>query len=193
MLTNIDNYRRKVAAAFTRLQSARDICVTMEESLTQAEFHEGVVLEAQELAQKVAQAVQQQAHDRIAGVVSRCLEAVFVDNSYDFRIIFERKRGRTEAKLVFERDGMLVDPLTASGGGIVDMASFALRLSCLILHKPPLRRVLLMDEPFKYVSEEYRERVCLLLQQLSCEMNVQFIIVTHIDELKTGTVIEITR
>ena len=145
---------------------------------------------AQSIAQLVAQAIQQRAHNQIAGVVSKCLEIVF-DEPYVFKIKFEQKRGRTEAQLVFEREGLEVDPLTASGGGVVDVASFALRLSCLMLSKPKLRRVLIMDEPFKFVSEEYRENVKNMLEQLSHEMGIQLIFVTHIPELVTGKIVRI--
>ncbi|MCH8068353.1 MAG: ATPase, partial [Candidatus Marinimicrobia bacterium] len=75
------------------------------------------------MAQQVAQNIQQQAHDQIAGVVTRCLQAVF-DDSYEFHIDFERKRGRTEAQLYFSRNGNRLDPMSASGGGCVDLASF---------------------------------------------------------------------
>ena len=148
------------------------------------------ILEAQDLAQQVAQQIQRQAHDQIATVVSKCLEAIF-DEPYEFRIHFERKRGRTEARLVFEREGQEIDPMTASGGGVVDVAAFALRLSCLMLARPALSKTLILDEPFKFVSEDLRDRIRMLLEKLSKEMNVQFIIVTHMEELKVGKVIEL--
>jgi len=146
--------------------------------------------EGQQLLQTAAQAVQQQAHKKIAAVVTRCLETVF-DEPYEFKIHFERKRGRTEARLVFERDGYEIDPITASGGGVIDVAAFALRLACLILNKPRLRKVMLLDEPFKFVSAEYIHNVRHLLEGLSKDFKVQFIIVTHIEGLKTGKIIRI--
>ncbi len=146
--------------------------------------------EAQKILQAVAESVQKIAHDKIANVVSRCLEAVF-DEPYKFIIDFERKRGKTEANLTFERDGLSMDPLSASGGGVVDVAAFALRLACLLLTRPPLKRILLLDEPFRFVSNSYRPRIRSLLESLSDEMNVQFIIVTHISALKCGKVIEV--
>lgn len=146
--------------------------------------------EAQSIAQLVAQAIQQKAHQQIAGVVSKCLSLVF-DEPYNFKIKFEQKRGRTEAQLLFERSGLEIDPMTASGGGVVDVASFALRLSCLLLSKPKLSKVLVLDEPFKFVSEEYRENVRLMLEQLSKEMKLQIIFVTHIPELVTGKVVQL--
>jgi len=48
-----------------------------------------------------------------------------------------------------------------------------------------------MDEPFRFVSEEFRDRVKALLETLSEEMKTQFVMVTHINELKMGKVIEI--
>lgn len=187
---DLTTLRKAVNRKLAEFNSARAAVRTEEDSLEKSVQHQQACEEAQELAQHVAQQVQQQAHDQIAGVVSRCLSAVF-DEPYIFRIVFERKRGRTEARLSFERDGMEVDPLTASGGGVVDVAAFALRLSCLMLAQPPLRRVMILDEPFRFVSEDYRERVRKLLETLAEEMGVQFVLVTHMNELKTGTVVEL--
>jgi len=149
-----------------------------------------VLEQAQGICQAVAQQVQQQAHERIASVVTKSLQAVF-DDPYEFRIHFERKRGRTEARLVFERGGEEIDPMEASGGGPVDVASFALRLSCMMLSRPPIRRLLVLDEPFKFVSPNLRDRVRRLIEGLSEEFGIQIIMVTHMDELRAGEIIEI--
>ena len=147
--------------------------------------------DCQELAQIVAQTIQQRAHSMIAKVVSKCLETIF-DEPYRFEIIFERKRGKTEAKLIFERDGMEIDPLTASGGGVLDVASFALRLAAITLTKPHCRKIIIMDEPFRFVSEGYRSKIKELLQNLSEEYGFQFIMVTHIKELVCGRNIDLS-
>lgn len=172
--------RRSAVASY---RDARKQAVETEDAVTDAE-------EAQRVAQIVAQAVQEQAHARIASVVSKCLEAVF-DEPYEFKILFEQKRGRTEARLVFVRDDLEVDPLTASGGGVVDVAAFALRLACLLLSKPALRKVVILDEPFRFVSAEYRQRVRTMVESLAKDMEVQFIMVTHMNELKMGTTVEL--
>lgn len=146
--------------------------------------------EAQVIIQSVAKAVQQEAHERIASVVCRCLEAVF-DDPYEFEISFESKRGRTEAVLEFVRQDTRMDPLSAAGGGVVDVAAFALRLACLVLAKPRNRRVLFLDEPFRFVSENFRSRIRDLLLTISEEMGVQIVMVTHIDELRIGKIVEL--
>ena len=142
-------------------------------------------LDCQELAQIVAQGVQQRAHSMIAKVVSQCLETIF-DEPYEFQIVFERKRGKTEARLVFQRDGMEIDPMTSSGGGVLDVAAFALRLAAITLTKPHARRIIIMDEPFRFVSEAFRSRIRDMLESLAEEYGFQFIMVTHIKELICG-------
>lgn len=160
------------------------------ETLLQASEELVHVQEAQKIIQEVAQGVQQLAHARISKIVSRCLETVF-DEPYDFQIHFDRKRGKTEASLVFVRDGEEIDPLSASGGGVVDIAAFALRLSCLVLSVPSPRLFLALDEPFKFVSQEYRGRIRELILGLAKDLGVQFLIVTHIPELQVGKVISL--
>lgn len=147
--------------------------------------------EAQGLLQQLAQEIQSQAHQRIASVVSRCLEAVFPDDPYEFKIEFQQARGKTEARLLFIRDGVEIDPITAAGGGVVDIASFALRLSCLCLMRPQPRKLIVMDEPFRFLSRDHLPRARAMLEELSTELGFQFIMVTHARLLQTGTILEL--
>jgi len=160
-----------------------------EEEATATRAHD-YFLEARRIIQAVAQSIQQSVHGKIASVVSRCLSSVF-DEPYEFKINFVQKRGRTEAELVFIRNGIEVDPMTASGGGVIDVASFALRLACLMLTRPAPRKVIVLDEPFKFLSEEYRGRVREMLLELSESMEIQFIMVTHLRELSCGKSVRI--
>jgi len=165
------------------LKEEKKALVAAEDNLTDAK-------EAQILIQQVAQGIQEHAHAKIAGVVTSCLAAVF-DDPYKFTIEFERKRGRTEAKLFFKRGKQQVDPMAATGGGAVDVAAFALRTACLILARPQLRKVLILDEPFRFVSAGYRDRVRALMENLSKDLGIQFILVTHCEELVCGNIIRI--
>jgi DNA repair exonuclease SbcCD ATPase subunit len=147
--------------------------------------------DAQEVLQLLAQAVQQQAHQRISAVVSSCLSAVFGEGAYTFKIEFERKRGKTEASLRFVRGDLDIDPLTASGGGAIDVAAFSLRVACLVLHRPRLSRVVVLDEPFRYVSAEYQDNVRGMLEGLAKDMGIQVIMVTHQEVYETGEIINL--
>jgi DNA repair exonuclease SbcCD ATPase subunit len=147
--------------------------------------------QAQELLQLVAEATQKEAHDRIAGVVTKALEAVFPD-PYEFRIEFSRKRGKTEARMFFVKDGEEVDPLAASGGGCVEVAAFALRLASIVLTEPPARKLLVLDEPFSHVhGDREREACVLLLNEMTKEFGFQVVMSTGLEWLETGNVIRL--
>ncbi len=171
----------KLSEFHVRIQQHKD----KQRQIKKLKLHQTSVAEAQTIVETVSRTIQEEAHNQIAPIVSQCLEIVF-DEPYTFHILFEKKRNRTQARLVFERDGVAIDPMTAAGGGVIDVASFALRLSCLMLYKPKLRKVLILDEPFKFVSYEFRDNVCQMLKQLSEKLHVQIIMVTHIPELVTG-------
>ena len=149
---------------------------------------EKALAEATALSQAVASQVQDEAHRQIAAIVSRCLSTVF-EEPYQFKIHFEQKRSKTEALMVFERNGQEIDPMTAVGGGVIAVASFALRLACLMLSRPQKRRLLVMDEPFTHLSKEYVDNARDMLLMLSREFGFQIIMVSHVEGLKCGTVI----
>jgi DNA repair exonuclease SbcCD ATPase subunit len=149
------------------------------------------VVEARAWLAEVANGIQADLDAALSALVSRCLASIF-DNAYRF-VIRRVRNGRAASvhMLLVNERGTELDPLAATGGGVVDVTAFALRLSVLLLTAPPVRRVLILDEPFKFVSVEYRERVRALLEELAAELGVQFVLVTHIAELKIGKVINI--
>lgn len=148
--------------------------------------------QAQKLVQASAEALQNRVHTQISSVVERCLETVFGEDSYKFKIVFESKRGKTEASLIFMDGDNELDPTTSSGGGVLDVAGFALRLACLMLSTPKKRRLLVLDEPFRFLSKEYRPRVRELMIALSEELDLQFLMVTHSLDLTAGKIIEVS-
>lgn len=147
--------------------------------------------EAQAIVQNIAQALQQKAHSQVASVVTKCLSAVF-DDPYEFIIKFDRKRGKTEAVLSFQRNGIeLDDPLNEVGGGVVDVASLACRLASILLSKPRVRRLVVLDEPFKNIrGDDNKRRARAMIIKLAEELGIQFVINTEIKEYQLGTIVE---
>lgn len=164
----------------------------LESHLQQTKDKLQALREAQAFVQSLCEQIQRSVHAKLAGLVTTCLSDVF-DRPYTFRLDFSIKRGRTAIKLCLERDGVVVTPMEAAGGGVVDVASFALRIACLLMSKPRVRNLLFLDEPFKFVSESYRPAVVSLLEQLAENLGLQIILVTHIPELRTGQVIMVER
>lgn len=114
--------------------------------------------------------------------LTMALETIF-DDPYEFKIEFVVKRNKTECELIFEKNGVTCHPLSASGGGVIDTASFALRIALWTLQTPRSRNTIILDEPFKFLSKDLLPRASDLLKELSEKLNLQFIIVTHLDEL----------
>lgn len=159
------------------------------EELLSAESAVKATMIARTTAQKLAVEVQTQAHATISFIVNKCLAAVF-DDPYEFRITFTEMRGKTEARIEFIRDGLILDnPIRSVGGGVIDVATFGLRVAAICLRRPAVRRLLILDEPFRFVSADKHPRVVALLEMLSKETEMQIIQVTHIDALKLGTII----
>lgn len=187
---NLEEESKLVQAGLAQFQHVEESLKDLEADTKKAQRKLESAQAAQCLLQSVSQLVQAKVHEKLSQVVSNCLSTVF-DNPYTFTIVFERKRGKTEANLRFQRDGLDVDPLTASGGGMVDVAAFALRVACLLLHRPRLNRVVILDEAFKFVSAQYRDNVRAMLDGLAKDLDIQIIQVTHIQELETGSIVEL--
>lgn len=82
---------------------------------------------------------------------------------------------------VLLKDGKQED-LWSSGGGILDIVSFLCRIVILVSFYTKDSRVLRLDEPFKNLSKEYREKATQLIKQLSDQFEIQFIFTTHVPE-----------
>jgi DNA repair exonuclease SbcCD ATPase subunit len=184
------SYRRQLDVLASQYKAEEHAVRIEKKALSSARVQLQDAAEGKGILQLISQQVQETVHQQIAGVVSKCLECVF-EEPYEFRILFENKRGRTEARLTFLREGQEVEPLEASGGGVVDVASFALMVASILLSRPASRRLLVADEPFKGVSANNRPNVRAMLEMLSKELGFQFIMVTHSHELRCGKVIEL--
>lgn len=141
--------------------------------------------QAQIIIQTVAQKTQEELEYRLSEIVSLALAAVF-DDPYKLKVNFIIRRGKTECDLLFEKDGEIFDPLTSSGGGAIDVAAMALRVAIWSLTQPKPRNILILDEPFRFLSQEYQIKASIMLRELSEKLNLQIIMVSHSESLIEG-------
>jgi DNA repair exonuclease SbcCD ATPase subunit len=180
----------KVEAAVRELKFLQREVTDSQAELVAADIKLKDVTEASVILQEVSRVVQETIHSRLTTVVTRCLQAVF-DETYEFDVVFENKRGQTEASFRLKRNGRSMDMMSSCGGGVIDVAAFALRLVCLCMMRKKKRMLVVLDEPFRFLSAEYREKARDLIVVLAAELKVQFIIVTHIPELEIGSIVRI--
>lgn len=138
--------------------------------------------QAREIIREVGLKTQQQLQVHISEITTLALEAVFPD-PYALTAEFVQRRNKTECDLYFIRDDNSVDPLSAAGGGTVDVASFALRVASWSMRTPRSRNILILDEPFRYLSEGLLPRAGEMIKQISEKLGLQIIMVTHSEEL----------
>lgn len=135
------------------------------------------------ILQEAAKMTQENLQYRISTLVSLAMEAVFED-PYHILLTFEPARGKTVGVLEFEKDGNTVNPLDASGGGAVDVASLGMLFSLWTLQTPRTRPMLILDEPLKWLKGgELPAKGAAMLSQLSHKLGIQIIMVSHSPEL----------
>lgn len=133
---------------------------------------------AREIVKEVGLKTQEQLQYHISDITSLALEAVFND-PYKLTAEFVQRRNKTECDLYFERSGDKIDPLSASGGGTVDVASFALRIASWSMESPQSRPTIILDEPLRFLSADRQEKASEMLKEISNKLGIQFIIITH--------------
>ena len=138
--------------------------------------------QAREIIREVGLQTQQQLQYHIGDIASLALESVFPD-PYELVVEFVQRRNKTECDLYFSRNEQRISPLDASGGGAVDVAAFALRIASWSMQTPRSRNIIILDEPFGFVSDDLQEKASQMIKELSERLGLQFLIVTHKDIL----------
>ena len=134
--------------------------------------------QAREVIREVGLKTQQQLSFHISDIASLALDAVF-DDPYELLAEFVQRRNKTECDLFFVRDNERMDPLSASGGGAVDVAAFALRIASWSMQRPKSRSTIILDEPMRFLSVDHQEKASAMIKQISERLGIQFIIITH--------------
>lgn len=135
-----------------------------------------------DLIVETANRVQLDVAERISSIVTLALSSTGFD--YAFKVSFVQRRGTTEADLLFVKNGEELDPLSCSGGGALDIASFALRIALWSLNKTS--NVFILDEPFKFLSLDLQENAGNMLHALAEKFGLQIIMVSHNERIIAG-------
>jgi DNA repair exonuclease SbcCD ATPase subunit len=145
--------------------------------------HQAVVLEqTTALLNSLGEERQAVAQTTIEDLVTQGLQSIF-DPTLSFHIATTVK-GKTTTVEFFVKttlaSGSIETPvIDARGGGLVAVISFLLRLTVLLLQRGRGDHLLVLDESFAMVSEDYLDNVGSFLKQLVERTGVQIIMVTH--------------
>ena len=129
----------------------------------------------------IGQEIHKEAVEKIESVVTIAISHVY-DRPFSFRLIFETQRSNIEARPVIFEGKNEYDIKDDLGGGLVDIASFAMRIALWSIHSPQSRSIFILDEPFKWTGN-YIDKAGAMLKYLADELNLQIILVSHDKEL----------
>jgi len=176
-MTALTDYQNKLTRAQERKRIATESLSQVSAKIGKLKTDAANLEKAQAFIQGVARDTQEHLRFHIENIVQLGLDSCF-PGKYKFQLIFEIKRGQTEARLVFvNAAGHEVSPMDANGGGVVDVAAFALRIAAWTLGKTD--NLIVLDEPFRFLSRDLRPRAAAIMSELSKRLNLQFIVVTH--------------
>ena len=173
----MQRYRRKLDELKARRKLLREDLESTERLLGMCEDESDDLLKARVLIQEAALVTQQTLQLHLSGIVTAALQAVWKDSDLDFRVTFETKNNRTVCLLEVGEGGVYNAPLDVRGGGLIDVASFALRASFWSLDRT--RPVMILDEPMKNLSPKLKPAVVEMIRMVSDKLGMQVIMVTH--------------
>ena len=148
-----------------------------------AELDAAVVLHEQAalLFTSIGEEQQVYAQHQIEELVTRGLQLIF-DETLSFELVPSDKNNQAvvDFMVVSTIEGQRIETpvMDARGGGLAAVVGFTLRLVILLL-TPGARRVLVLDETFAHVSEEYEGRLAEFLREVCDKAGVQIFLVTH--------------
>ena len=176
----------KCSTLLQQAEKRRNSLVAKSKQLSnEAKEAEDLVIETAQLKAvviSVANQTQLFVAERISSLVSMALRTVGFQ--YDFKVDFVQRRNNTEADLLFVKNNHEMYPLECSGGGAVDIASFALRLALWSMKKSS--NVFILDEPFKHLSLDRQAQAGEMLHELANQFDLQIIMVSHNPEIVFG-------
>lgn len=174
----------KLKTQFDKSMISKDITETKLADIDQAISAIEIEIEdgkrAEILFQEVAKQTQLNIEEHISNLVTLALKSVSPEFP-NFVTKFVIRRKQLEADLLFEKDEYIYNPMYGDGGGPKDTGSFGLIIANWSIDKT--RATIILDEPFKQVSPDLQENVSNMIKMLHKELEIQFIIVSHADDI----------
>lgn len=119
--------------------------------------------------------------DRMAGLITYGLKTIFEDQNLTFVPEITKKSGKIYIELKTNNEG-IEGGYKAFGGSVAVIESFLLRVLCIL--KKKYSRLMILDETFAAVGEEYIANTGKLISELSKKIGLDVLLVTHQKEFQ---------
>ena len=139
--------------------------------------------EARFILTEVTRQTQVHFQSQVESLVTKAIRAVY-DRPLEFKLEFIRKANKLQCIPKITEGGNEFDLEFDKGGGLIDIVSFAFRVVLWSLQDPRSRPIFPLDEPMRFVGKGVLlDRAGAILRQMSHELGLQLIIVTHEPQL----------
>ena len=138
---------------------------------------------AHALVTKVGEEVQGEFGDQLSALVTSCLNIVFVEDNYEFKVVFETKRNSTSVSFDLMKNGKTQGLMDSSGGGVINVVAIGLRFAMYSMSCEKSRNCLIIDEGFSALrGSENIKRVYEMLDTISKSLGLQLIMINNANE-----------
>lgn len=117
-------------------------------------------------------------HKSLETLVSDGLSVVFGE-PLEVHIKDSERAGASTVEFLLLKDEIETTIMGAQGGGYVVVVAFLFRVLIVLAAVPPLRRLMVLDEPFAHVSPEFRNALAEMIAELMEKLDFQIIMVTQ--------------
>lgn len=153
------------------------------DAMTKIQEELALDIEYQEKAQAILLALEEawrkDFERSVEGIITEGIQLVFGDDSV-FKVVTSVKAGASAINFELETpDGNIQNILDSEGASVAQVVSFLLRVLLILSHKPALRKVIILDEPFVGISARVRPNFQTLLRRIVDDTGIQLIMVTH--------------
>lgn len=186
---DIDTLSKRLLAAGAKLERERGVVQALaskgQDALNKATEANALALACEEASKLLAQYAderQEQVLQIIQNIASVGLSQVF-DEPMELKINQVVRARRVEMDVTVKTGDLETSILDARGGGLAAVAGFLLRASVLLL-TPEARKLMVLDEVFAHLSEDYIPRLAQFLSELCERSSLQIILVTHQPEFE---------
>lgn len=176
MIDDIRDLRNKVNQALAKKELLEKQLSDEREKLIKNKKRLEGCHQAREVVIEVARKTQANLENRLSELVSLCLATVF-PNPYELSVKFIQRRNAVEADLTLVRNGEEYKPMDDSGGGVLNVASFGLRVGLWSLSDS--RPTILVDEPFANLSPKKHQYASKMAKMLCDKLGIQIIMISH--------------
>ena len=140
-----------------------------------------ILLELKEFLLTVSANYRDQLCNLFTSLVTEALSSIFErDIKFQINLYSYRKEPAIDISVI--ENNLEVDPQKSCGGGLNDIISFVIKI--IFIHLKKSSKIIILDEPLKFLSRDYIEQSSNFIRDISKRMNIQIILVSHKPDLE---------